>query len=64
LEERLKELWVRFMVGEYDHNYYMKQRMEVERKLMETQGRINQLKTKIEETDIKIIELSNIVGNW
>jgi len=64
LEERLKELWARFMVGEYDHNYYMKQRIEVERKLMEMQRKINQLKTKIEETDIKIIELSNIVENW
>jgi len=64
LEDRLKELWVRFMVGEYDHNYYMKQRMDVERKLMEIQGRMNQLKTRIEETDIKIIELSNAVGSW
>lgn len=64
LEERLKELWARFMVGEYDHNYYTKQRVEVERKLMEVQGKINQLKTKIEETDIKIIELSNAIENW
>lgn len=57
----LKELWVRFMVGEYDKNEYDSKRTKLEDKLTFIEKRIFELRNKIESVDNKIIKLINIM---
>lgn len=64
VEEKLREVWARFMVGEYDHNYYMKQKLNLEKKLAELEDQINTLRSTIEETDVRMIELNSMLEEW
>jgi hypothetical protein len=63
IEDQLKELWARFLLGEYDRNFYLKKKSELERNLLEIQEKISEAKSNIEKTDIRIIELWNLIEN-
>ena len=61
IREKLKELWVRFMVGEYDRSEYDSRRMGLEEELSSLDRRISELRDKMESVDNKIVELTSVV---
>ncbi|MEM2849188.1 MAG: hypothetical protein QXI36_02810 [Candidatus Bathyarchaeia archaeon] len=62
LREQLKELWVRFMVGEYDRSEYDVKRSRLEEELSSMDTRITELRSKLDTIDERIIELTSVIG--
>lgn len=62
LREQLKELWVRFMVGEYDRGEYDAKRVRLEEELASLNTRITELRSKLDSIDERIIELTSVIG--
>lgn len=60
LREKLKELWVRFMVGEYDRSEYDSRRVGLEEELASLDKRIAELRDRIDSVDTKIVELTSV----
>ncbi|MCD6444145.1 hypothetical protein CW710_00890 [Candidatus Bathyarchaeota archaeon] len=61
IREKLKELWVRFMVGEYDRSEYDSRRIGLEEELSSLDRKIAELRNKVESVDSKIVELTSVV---
>jgi chromosome segregation ATPase len=62
IREQLKELWVRFMVGEYDRSEYDAKRSRLEEDLSSINARITELRSKLDTIDERIIELTSVIG--
>ncbi|MEM1570453.1 MAG: hypothetical protein QXU47_03205 [Candidatus Bathyarchaeia archaeon] len=62
LREQLKELWVRFMVGEYDRGEYDAKRVRLEEELSSMNSRITELRSRLDAIDERIIELTSVIG--
>jgi chromosome segregation ATPase len=62
LREQLKELWVRFMVGEYDRGEYDAKRSRLEEDLSSINTRITELRDRLDTIDERIIELTSVIG--
>ncbi len=62
LREQLKELWVRFMVGEYDRSEYDVKRSRLEEELSSINTRITELRSRLDAIDERIIELTSVIG--
>jgi len=62
LQSRLKELWVRFMVKEYDKGYYNMKRVELEGELSKSERKTSELRAIVDKNDSRIFEVSHMIS--
>jgi len=62
LQEALKEVEVRFMVGEFDRVEYETKRAAMEREIGEVQSRLEEMQLKLEDLDLVAARCRSLVG--
>jgi len=62
LQGQLKELWVRFMVNEYEKSYYNIKRLELEGELSKSERQASELRSIIDKNDARIFEVSRLIS--